>query len=222
MSGNTVRLWVLAAWASASLCGSTVTVQVTNGAVTPFEGLLNGESALFVCDDNHDTVYNNESWQATETSLNTIIGDNGNAIPTVYFGNLKVTGVPVATKLYEEVAWLVWQFGGNSGVSSAIQNAIWDIMDQKGDSGMTISTPGYWINLAQQQIGSNGLYLNGKGLDAAQIADTEILIPQGYTVGTGGPQEFLTATPEPGTYVLFGTGLILLSLGTFRRTKRKS
>ncbi len=30
------------------------------------------------------------------------------------------------------------------------------------------------------------------------------------------------ATREPATYVLFGAGLILLSLGTFRRGKRET
>lgn len=218
---------------SATMFGSTVTVTVLNTGGTPFSGLLDGSPVLYVCDDNKDTVVDNETWQATKTSLASVINDidspNNGVVPNTYFGNVIVGGQHVGTTLYEEVAWLIWQFGpyaGNSSVVSAIQTAIWDIMDQQSETDSGITSAGYWISLAMAQINpSTGKYNTtgpNRGLNSTQIADTLILTPVGYAyAGLGGPQEFFTTTPEPATFALFGAGLILLSVGTFRRRRAK-
>ena len=63
---------------------------------------------------------------------------------------------------------------------------------------------GYWLNMAQTTE-----------LSSVDFSNIMILTPLGVDSDSG-VQEFLFATPEPGTLVLIGTGL----LGLFSQRKR--
>ena len=118
-----------------------------------------------------------------------------------------------ATTLYEEAAWLAYQFAthpiGTADVLG-IQSAIWDLFLQHSGTG-SVSDPtssAYWMAQANTNYGS---------LTGSQIAGFRILTPVSGSqmpLSDGMPQEFFNTTPEPATYALFGSGLILLSLGT--------
>jgi hypothetical protein len=238
MNGRIARLLAAAALGSATMFGSTVTVALGSNPFPatspPFVGTLNGLPTLFVCDDTHDTVYANETWQATETSLSTVVGyDTKNqAVPTVMWGGLTDPLHPtihVATTLYEEAAWLVYQFAGSPLDNSVIQQAIWDLFNQAtgGVSNQVVTntnkaTEGYWLYHAYNDgLDSSHVFST---LTPNQIADLLILTPVVGTQsgGHGAPQEFFAIAPEPATYALFGSGLILLSLATFRRRRNKT
>ncbi|HEY3836557.1 MAG TPA: PEP-CTERM sorting domain-containing protein [Bryobacteraceae bacterium] len=218
MNGSFLRIAALMAVGCPAMLGTTVTMSFNNnsfptGSIGPYIATVNGTQDFVFCDDDTHSVYPNETWQATVTSLSSLIalGNTNIASSSVLWKNL-----PSALTLYEQAAWLVNEFGTHSMDASGIQNAIWDIFLQKTGSGSNSdqTTDSYWLLQASN---------NYKTLTSAQIASAEILSPIAGTQsgGYGLPQEFITLTPEPATYVLFGAGVILLGIGSFRRTAQK-
>lgn len=219
-----INLAALAALFSAAMFASTVNIALGSNPFPannagPYTATINGLSTTIICDDEVHTVYANESWQATVTPLSTLIalGNSGiNAGSVVEF-----KGLPNATTLYEEAAWLAYQFAthpiGTADVLG-IQSAIWDLFLQHSGTG-SVSDPtssAYWMAQANTNYGS---------LTGSQIAGFRILTPVSGSqmpLSDGMPQEFFNTTPEPATYALFGSGLILLSLGTFRRRRNQN
>ena len=217
MNGSLVRIAVLMAAACPAVLGATVSMSFDNnsfptGSIGPYIATINGSQDFVFCDDDTHSVYPNGTWQATVTSLSSLVALGNTNIST---SSVMWKGLPNALTLYEEAAWLVNEFGSHSLDASGIQNAIWDIFLQKTGSGSNTdaTTDAYWLLQASN---------NYKTLTAAQIASVQILTPiAGTQSGNHGlPQEFITLTPEPATYVLFGAGIILLGIGSFRRKRQ--
>src|SRR5579871_5877238 len=213
MSGRVASLLVAAAFGTATMFGSTVKVSLgsnpfPNGNNSPFNATVNGVSELIYCDDDMHTVYANESWTATVTTLNSVISNVGGTV-------VEFKGLPNATTLYEEAAWLVYQFATHPLADDAgIQTAIWDLFQQVNPGTSTNqTTAAYWYT----QAGANYTTLT-----AAQKAALIILTPVAGTQNPstyGLPQEFFAIAPEPESYALIGTGLLLLSAGILRRRR---
>lgn len=175
-----------------------VTVKLTgvNGAtragvyVDPYFGTINGTPATLVCDDfSHETDIN-ETWQANVSTFADLSG--------VRFQQ----GTPGATLLaYDQAAYLYEQLGANPSDIANISFALWALFtsDAKLSSGYTTGAAN-WLSKAQSQT-----------FYAGEFSNFEILTP--VNSGAQSPQEFLTTTPEPGTIMLLGTGLLMLGLG---------
>ena len=78
----------------------------------------------------------------------------------------------------------------------------------------------YWLSQAQKPSNYNG------ALTLSMASEIFFLTPVAGTQSpayTANPQEFILigSTPEPASYAMFGIGVILLSLGTFHRSRKR-
>jgi len=136
-----------------------------------------------------------------------------------------------ALSIYEQVAYLTTQYGANPGSNptqtTAIQTAIWAIANNQPNNAFSslgnyvgtlnvnsadVNTTGYWINRAQTQYDQQV---------AGYYDQFNVLTDVRKGTAAGGVQEFVYATPEPGTMTLIGTGLMMMGGVGFRR-RRKS
>lgn len=153
-----------------------------NGVYTyPYDlAINNGLSTPMMCDDFFDRISVGDSWQANLTQLSS--GD----MSLTHFGNL--------TK-YEEAAYLLLQTKDTDPSQwGNINWAIWKIFDPNADPGSGYEQGvDYWLNKAETA-----------DLSKMNFSNVWIVTPTGDH-----GQEFLYATPEPGTLLLLlGTGLI--------------
>jgi hypothetical protein len=147
-------------------------------------------------------------------------------------------------QVYEEEAFLTTQYandGGNAAEANAIQTAIWWVASGiagapeqggsvyvQGDAGVDpfteLTNPtydasnqntSYWITYAENNAPTNASYYN----------QFSILSETGITsTGMNNAQEYIvqTSTPEPGTLVLFATGLMMMVGVGATRSRRKA
>jgi hypothetical protein len=162
------------------------------------------------CVDFYHSISVGQEWDANLTNL----AGTGQNMALTRFGNLN---------LYREAAILTDQFNSVTSLAdqSVIQETIWHlfnsspVLNSAGISGAGHSES-YWKSYAVSHLASfdyTGYYVV-----------TDVL---GANGGTGGVQEFImhnpnqqsqTTTPEPASFILFGTGLAGLAI--VRRRKR--
>jgi hypothetical protein len=153
----------------------------------------NGPQIPMICDDFLHQSNVGDTWQANLTNLGT---DN---LSKTRFNNL--TG-------YEQAGFLLMQISdSNQKEWGNINFAIWKVFDPELSMGATprgTLGPDYWYRLAKTTNLSN-----------IDFSEVEILTPTAKHSNSG-DQEFLFLTPEPGTLLLIGGGLI----GLFAQRKR--
>lgn len=190
---------------SAMADGTEVTVTLTgvSGGVqggvytSPYFATVGGETNVgIVCDDYNHEVTMGETWTAYEYNFSNLSG--------VRFQGAN----PAATlQLYDEAAWLITQLAANPSDSGDISFAIWAIFSPN-----VLTTPGYldgnaawWLNQAENQTYHSGEFSN-------------FLILTPTDPGPDSAQEYLVMTPEPGSILLLGVGIIALAFWS-RRAK---
>ena len=235
MNGRFFKFSALALTATATLFANTVVdVTVTNSGTAPYHGTVgNTPNVTILCDDPYDVL------TTATTSDNVLFLNNLSATTlsqTIYGATILANqggithitrAVTLATKLYDEVAYLALQFGSTAAINTAIQVAVWHVFDNLGitahDLAPALSSSAssntdslFWLNkaVADAALGANGI-------GAKNASRIEILTPGG-SLGSAMSQEFIVVTPEPATYAMLGSGLILLAMATFRRRKTRA
>lgn len=212
MIGRFGKLLLAVSLSAAAMFGTQVTVTFHAGSgvsainpldgdsVGPYTAYVNGVLTTVYCDDFSDSVSVGEVWTANVTNLSS---------PT---GSLKYGNLPTATTLYTELAWLTTQFATQpTGQWGALQTAIWLLANPSAGVAPDPNTS-YWE--AQAALPAHINSLNKAAFEILTAVATANPQPQELLVYVG-------AVPEPATYALFGSGIILLSLGTFRRRLRR-
>ena len=161
--------------------------------VGPYTATINGTPTQVICDDYSHDSYIGESWTANVSSfpsLSDVRFTSGNE-----------------TQNYDEAAYLaniLFDVSSNKSEADALQYAIWyifdpvDVQNAVGNRSFfsdatDVNGVAYWLNDASAQTFTAGEFSN-------------ILF---YTPASGGnPQEFIVRTPEPGTVLLLGLGLV--------------
>lgn len=145
----------------------------------------NGPQIPMICDDYLHQSNVGDTWQAKITNLGS--------------GNLSNTRFDDLTD-YERAAYLLMQINNsNQNEWGNINFAIWKIFDPKLDMGHTPTGtlgPDYWYKLAKTTNLSN-----------IDFSEVYILTPTAKH-SSSGDQEFMFLTPEPGSLLLIGGGLI--------------
>jgi len=179
--------------------GSTVSNGVYVGPYQARVTSLPGQPLIDIfCVDYYHEVYNNETWTANVQNLGT---------SSLSLSRLGGSGL----QQYLEAAYLASQFASQPTTDwGAIDFAIWNITSgapiPAGLSGGTgAGSASWWVNQAQTFWGT---------VDPNQWILLTDVNAYSCAAGTctytnGGTQEFLThVTPERGTMLLFGTGLL--------------
>lgn len=207
---------------SQTLKANSITVNLTsvNGSsaggvyTDPYYGTLTIDgvttSVPLVCDDFSHESYIGGSWAVNASSFASLTNARFN------------TGA-VSTN-YEEAGWLALQLlnPANATNYNGISYALWGIFDTSLSSDATYSSvdAGYWLALAEGAVGS-------PSFNPSILSDLLILTPQDNS--SGSPQEFITVSqsgmpftspnPEPNTWLLMATGLLLV-IGVVWRNRR--
>lgn len=245
MNGRFTKFLAAAAFGSATMFGSLIplgtVVSISNvtGSLAPYQATVNGGTVNVICDDPYD-VYITTGYTALETQVSELSSPPaGNTsaqfLAQTMYGSI---GTPqVATKLYDMLAFLAMKVvPGGGHANDDLQYAIWYLVNNDFltngktppslDSGVAPLSPltslssvaQNWVSLAMSQT-----YGAGYGANVLILTPVCGTNPKaGCAAGTGHSQEFIVVTPEPATYALFGAGLIVLSLGTFRRRRNKA
>lgn len=202
--------------------------------MSPYSGTVDDATTRLNCVDFFHEVSLGEVWTATVTNLGAAIADNS-LLGITRDGSTGGYSLSDALKLYEQAAWLTAQMPTNPAsdpnMAVAIQTAIWSIVD----NGPTLpsslkyaTTNNYWADGQVNTIQNTGTGSTGYWIARAQseyaLQDAGFYDNFNVLTGVGNPgagaQEFIYATPEPGTLVLFGSGLIGM-VGFVRIRRRK-
>ena len=202
--------------------------------MSPYSGTVDGTLQRLNCVDFFHEVSLGEVWTATITNLGAAISNTSLLSNTRDGSSGGYASLTDVLKIYMEAAWLTNQFAANPASSPdqsvAIQTAIWSIVDNGPTNPASLqyaSTGDYWNNGQTSSIVNSGVGSTGYWITRAQ---TEYATQgAGYynqfniLTGTGNPgasaQEFIYSTPEPGTFILIGSGL--MGLVGFVRTRRR-
>jgi len=152
--------------------------------IPPYQGTLNGKSALFYCADFAHDIYGNTSWNVDAMNLNS---------PSSAFTSTRLDNKTT----YLEMAWLItkMQSTTNQDKQAQLQWAIWSFSGGHSPYFQNDALMGDALQAVLHGYSGNGW---------------EVLTPTGsygqeFLVGPP------TATPEPSTMLLFGTALLGLS-----------
>lgn len=209
--------------------------------MSPYTGTVDGSTERLNCLDFFHDVTVGETWTAVQVNLGAAISNTSLLSSTRDGSNGLLTNPLAVLDTYEQVAWLTAQMpanpASNPNEATAIQTAIWDIASNApgqlflstGDfwnDGATknvvnngIGSTGYWVNQALTQYANYGAaYYSSFNI----VTDANINNPSckndPSTLYTCTAQEFVYATPEPGTTALVATGfLAIIGVGVRRR-----
>ena len=207
---------------------------------SPYSGTVNGVLQRLNCVDFFHDVVVGEVWTANTINL----GDALTHPSLLSF--TRDASVSNALQLYEQGAWLTDQIApnpqSNSKQTIAIQTAIWAVVDVTTGNNFLSYTPSQWVGSlvtdnTNQDVNSTGYWIgqasNHYALEPTSyynkfniLSDVNInnsnCLNNAATSYTCTAQEYIYATPEPGSLALFGTGFVALVGGTVRRRRRSA
>lgn len=214
-------------------------VQDSNGDyVTPYEVTIDNGSGpvmqLVTCYDNNNDVYPGEpSWQAYEYSIQDIttggLGMFHGYTATINGQTSDATIGPYNSNIgYEAIGWLSAQLYSDPAHEIALQYAIWDVF------GTTQALTGDELSAYNTYEGELQAAADSgfTGFDFSTTKYLESYNPPSNPTSQATPQPFVFAinpnnnnqfgTPEPGTLVMIGSGMLCLlcSFGFKRFAKR--
>lgn len=191
-------------------------------AVTPYEVAINGVIQVVTCYDVLDDVSRQDSWEAYEYSLDDAISQG-----------MFSTGFSDPTTGYKSIGWLSAQTYSGQSEEIGLQYAIWSVF---GDNAH------FQYLLANLTTAEQDAYNDFKGdlhnevvgnFANFDFSHTIFLEPTTGAAGASGTKQAMvfavtpgggnqTSTPEPGTMVMIGSGLLcLLSSIGFKKFARK-
>lgn len=164
-----------------------------NVDIGPYTLLINGQDYSALCVAFFDTSHVNDTWNAYITQIGS--------------GNFSNTYNPTEGQEYKEDAYVMSQILKPGADRTGLQEAAWDIM------AYDITNSSY-----KYLIGDNSY------IDAA-LANYATMNFTGYEIVSDttkdGEQEFLVATPEPGSLLLFGMGLMVAMSAIVMQRRRR-
>lgn len=160
----------------------------------PYTAVLNGAPITMVCVSFDRTVRVGQTWNVAVNTL-----DASGVANSLYGAQAN------ALLKYQRAAWLYDQLTVNPSEAGAIQGAMWNIFNSGTPDTVASSR---WFSLAMNT-----------DLTGYDFSRFRILTPSDRS--SRGPQENLTAVPEPTTMLLLGTGLAGIA-AKIRRRRRKN
>jgi len=226
--------------------GNTIPISPYGGSLGANSNYTGNAAAELYCDDFSDSAYWNSGWLVNETNIGAAAAANPSTDPwsnTRFGASNANTAYPVGTTLYEEIAWLFTQ-GMQAGESTlnqdAIAEAVWLMTDPSGSPEATASNTGSNLTYLEWIADAEDYYNKTAAQTPTQFTtvnynDWYVLTAPAAAGNTGGTgtQEFLayittappessqgtmSPTPEPGTFLLLGAGL--LAAGLWGQRKR--
>jgi hypothetical protein len=161
----------------------------SNGEYTyPYGFTVSGQQANLMCISLNNEITPGETWKANVATVASLWGTQN-------------------ANLYDQAAWLLLQ-ENSSGFDPAINWVVWSLFAPSVDLS-PIPNAGNWLTAAQ-----------GQTFHAGEFSNVFVYTPVDGTQSWGGtPQTFLgynTPTPEPGSLMLMGSGILGLA-GVLRR-----
>lgn len=227
--------------------GNTIPISPYGGSIGANQNGAGNAPALLFCDDYSDDTYWGTGWQVNLTNIGTAAAANSATDPwqETRFGSANANAAfPTGTSLYEEMAWLFTQAtapGQSVANQDAIGEAVWHMTDPTGTPEATAGNTGsnltylQWISEAQLYYDTSAAQTPSQFM-TVNFKDWYVATDPAAAGNTGGKglQEMLAyyssstpdqsfgqaaATPEPGSFLLLGTGLLVA--GMWCRRKRQ-
>lgn len=207
--------------AASAFAGSTASFTLNSGGpadagvlVYPYVITVSGSTTLpngiyfTACDSYFNHLSIGETWEGEINTMSDLQDAKFGAPAGTFLGAL-------AARNYEAAAWLITQMQGNNDAQEVgdLNFALWNLFQD------VSHTAGYTAHAATYYAEA----LNPHNL--ANIHPRNIVIFTPQDLGSDGPQELIAylpdaPVPEPGSLVLFGTGISSLGFG-LRRFRRR-